>query len=70
VLGLSRLFCGDCGDCGDGDAVLGCCVVDPDTGRTTFSFHGEAGEAGVTSGAGWALCTFIVTSVLFAAWLT
>jgi hypothetical protein len=60
---LSWLFCGD----GVAVAVVCCGVVGAETGRTTLSCHGEAD---VTSGARWAACTFIVTSLLPAAWLT
>lgn len=62
TLGLSWPFCGD----GGSVAVVVCGVAGPDTGRTTFSFHGEAF---VTSGVPWPPCTFIVVSVLPVAWL-
>jgi hypothetical protein len=54
--------------CGGGVSARVVCrgVVCVGTGRTTLSFHREAG---VTGGMFWALGTFIVTSSLFAAWL-
>jgi hypothetical protein len=63
VLGLSWLFCGD----GVAVAVVCCGVVGAETGRTTLSCHGETD---VTGGVLWAACTFIVTSLFSAAWLT
>lgn len=60
---MSWLFCGDA----VAAAVVRCGVVGAETGRTTLSCHGEAD---VTSGAAWAAGTFIVTSLLSAAWLT
>jgi len=63
VLGLSWLFCGD----GAAAAVVGGGAAGAETGRTTLSCHGEADA---TSGVLGAACTFIVTSLLSAAWLT
>jgi hypothetical protein len=60
---LSWLFCGD----GVAAAVVCSGVAGAETGRTTLSCHGDAD---VTSGVPWAACTFIVTSLLPAAWLT
>jgi hypothetical protein len=60
---LFWLFCGD----GVAAAEVCCGVVGAETGRTTLNCHGEAD---VTSGVAWAACTFIVTSLLSAAWLT